>query len=39
MGYAAHGYNYREDLLRMAGNAVVEQQAEIAFRTLLKKFL
>lgn len=39
MGYVAHGYSYREDLLRMAGNAVVEQQAELAFRTLIQKFL
>lgn len=39
MGYATNGYNFREDLLRMAGNAVVEQQAELAFRTLLMKFL
>lgn len=39
VGYAVDGYNYREDLLRMAGNAVVRQQSEKAFRTLLLKFL
>lgn len=39
LGYAVNGYNFREDLLRMAGNAVVEQQAELAFRELLTKFL
>lgn len=39
MGYAINGYNYREDLLRMGGNAVVPQQSEKAFRTLLMKFL
>jgi DNA (cytosine-5)-methyltransferase 1 len=37
LGYVAHGYNFREDLLRMAGNAVVEQTAELAFRTLINK--
>lgn len=39
LGYTINGYNFREDLLRMAGNAVVEQQAELAFRTLIQKFL
>lgn len=39
VGYAVNGYNYREDLLRMAGNAVVPQQSEKAFRTLLLKFI
>lgn len=39
VGYATSGYNFREDLLRMAGNAVVEQQAELAFRYLIKKFI
>lgn len=39
LGYAINGYNFREDLLRMAGNAVVEQTAEFAFRTLIQKFL
>lgn len=36
--FTINGYNFREDLLRLAGNAVVEQQAEIAFLDLLKKF-
>lgn len=37
LGTTINGYNFREDLLRMAGNGVVEQTAELAFRTLLKK--
>lgn len=37
LGGSAHGYNFREDLLRMYGNGVVEQSAEIAFLDLLKK--
>ncbi len=37
VGYTVNGYNFREDLLRMAGNAVVEQTAELAFRSLLRK--
>lgn len=37
LGFTVNGYNYREDLLRMAGNGVVEQQAELAFRTLMAK--
>lgn len=39
LGYVLNGYNFREDLLRMAGNGVVEQTAELAFRTLLMKHL
>lgn len=39
MGYAINGYNFREDLLRMAGNAVVEQAAQLAFNTLIKSIL
>lgn len=39
VGFTVNGYNYREDLLRMAGNSVVPQQAELAFLTLLDKFL
>ena len=39
LGFTINGYNFTEDLLRMAGNAVVEQQAELAFRTLIQKFL
>lgn len=37
MGFTVNGYFFREDLLRMAGNGVVEQTAEIAFLNLLKK--
>jgi DNA (cytosine-5)-methyltransferase 1 len=39
VGFTVDGYDFTEDLLRMAGNAVVEQQAELAFRTLIQKFL
>jgi site-specific DNA-cytosine methylase len=34
-----YGYNFREDLLRALGNSVVEQTAELAFKTLLQKHL
>ena len=37
LGFTAHGHNFREDLLRMAGNGVVEQTAEVGFLTLLEK--
>jgi DNA (cytosine-5)-methyltransferase 1 len=37
MGTTINGYNFREDLLRMAGNGVVEQTAELAFLSLWKK--
>lgn len=37
LGVTINGYNFREDLLRALGNSVVEQQAEFAFRHLLKK--
>jgi site-specific DNA-cytosine methylase len=37
MGCTVNGYDFREDLLRMCGNAVVEQCAEIAFLDLLYK--
>lgn len=37
MGCTVDGYNFREDLLRAYGNSVVEQTAELAFRTLLDK--
>jgi hypothetical protein len=37
MGSAINGYNFREDLLRMYGNGVVEQVAELAWKTLWKK--
>lgn len=35
LGFRVNGYNFREDLLRMAGNAVVSQTAEVAFLDLL----
>jgi DNA (cytosine-5)-methyltransferase 1 len=38
LGCTINGYNFRNDLLRMYGNGVVEQTAAIAFRDLLKKF-
>lgn len=37
MGCAIDGYSFREDLLRALGNSVVEQQAEYAFRDLMRK--
>ena len=37
LGFTVNGYNYREDLLRMAGNGVVWQSAEKAFIELLNK--
>lgn len=37
VGCTVDGYNFREDLLRMLGNGVVEQTAEIAMRDLLRK--
>lgn len=39
LGYVLNGYNFREDLLRMAGNGVVEQTAEKAWVTLWKDIL
>lgn len=39
MGTTIAGHNYREDLLRMAGNAVVEQTAELGWITLWNKHL
>lgn len=38
MGCTVNGYNFREDLLRLLGNGVVEQTAEIAWNTLYSKF-
>lgn len=38
MGGTDYGYNFREDLLRLFGNAVVEQTAELAWKTLINKF-
>lgn len=37
LGFSVNGYNFREDLLRMAGNGVVEQTAEVAFISLYNK--
>jgi len=37
MGCTINGYNFKEDLLRALGNSVVEQTAEFAFISLLKK--
>lgn len=37
MGFTINGHKFRTDLLRMAGNGVVEQTAEIAFILLLQK--
>lgn len=39
LGSSAHGYNFREDLLRMYGNGVVEQTAELAWVSLWKTLL
>ncbi len=39
MGCTIDGYNFREDLLRMYGNGVVEQTAELAWRDLWRKQL
>lgn len=38
MGCTVNGYNFREDILRLLGNGVVEQTAELAFVTLMQKF-
>jgi len=37
LGSSVNGYNYREDLLRLYGNAVVPDAAELAYRTLWKQ--
>jgi DNA (cytosine-5)-methyltransferase 1 len=37
MGCTVNGYNFAENILRMLGNGVVEQTAEVAFRNLLYK--
>jgi site-specific DNA-cytosine methylase len=39
MGTTINGYNFREDLLRMAGNGVVEQTAEKAFIELWSRVM
>lgn len=36
VGCTVNGYNFREDFLRALGNSVVEQTAELAFKTLLQ---
>lgn len=38
LGFTVNGYNFREDLIRMAGNGVVEQTAQLAWITLWNKF-
>jgi DNA (cytosine-5)-methyltransferase 1 len=37
VGLSAHGYHFREDILRALGNSVYEDTAELAFRDLLRK--
>lgn len=37
LGLSAHGYRFREDILRALGNSVYEDTAELAFRDLLHK--
>lgn len=37
LGFTFNGYSFREDLLRLLGNGVVESTAELAFKTLLQK--
>lgn len=39
VGVTVDGYNFREDLLRLAGNGVVEQTAALAFRDLFQKLI
>lgn len=39
VGHVIDGFDFTTDLLRMAGNGVVEQTAELAFRTLLNKLI
>lgn len=39
VGFTIDGFDFTEDLLRMAGNGVVPQQSAIAFLTLIKQFL
>lgn len=38
LGHVFNGYNFREDLLRMAGNAVIPAVSCKAWKTLWKKF-
>ncbi len=39
MDFSANGYSFIEDMVRAAGNSVMEQTAEIAFVTLLNKHI
>ena len=39
VGMSAYGYNFREDLIRMYGNGVVEQVAELAWVDLWNKHM
>ena len=39
MGCTVNGYSFREDLLRILGNGVVEQTVEVAVPTLLRKII
>lgn len=39
VGFTINGYSYQEDLLRAAGNSVVEQTAELAFIELMEKHI
>jgi site-specific DNA-cytosine methylase len=39
LGVTIRRYNFRKDLLRALGNSVVEQTAELAFKTLINKHL
>jgi len=39
VGCTINGYNFREDLLRMEGNAVVEQTSQLAWVTLWNNIL
>lgn len=39
VGFVHNGYDFTADILRMAGNGVVEQVAEIAFKDLIRKHL
>lgn len=37
VGLSAHGYHFREDVLRALGNSVYEDTAELAFKDLIRK--
>lgn len=37
VGSTVNGYSFRDDILRLLGNSVVEQTAEVAFRVLMHK--